>query len=121
MKFLIDRCAGHRIAVWLHDQGHDVLESKDLGTDPGDRALLDLAAKERRVLVTIDTDFGTLIYRDRALHCGMVRLPDVPAQKRIELMAAVLAGHSDDLEEGALITVQRNLIRISKAHHIREK
>jgi len=58
MRFLIDRCAGRLLADWLRTQGHDVVESRELGPDPGDRALLDWAAKEIRILITIDTDFG---------------------------------------------------------------
>lgn len=56
MKFLVDRCAGRRLADWLRGQGHDVLEARSLGPDPGDRELLEIAAKQERVLVTIDTD-----------------------------------------------------------------
>jgi predicted nuclease of predicted toxin-antitoxin system len=61
LRFLVDRCAGRRLADWLRNQGHDVLEVSALGRDPGDAALLRLAAEKRRVLVTIDTDFGALI------------------------------------------------------------
>jgi predicted nuclease of predicted toxin-antitoxin system len=57
MRFLIDHCAGRLLADWLRKQGHDVVESRELGPDPGDRALLYWAAKETRILVTIDTDF----------------------------------------------------------------
>jgi predicted nuclease of predicted toxin-antitoxin system len=32
MKFLIDRCAGRLIADWLRQQGHDVVESRELGS-----------------------------------------------------------------------------------------
>jgi predicted nuclease of predicted toxin-antitoxin system len=46
MRFLIDRCAGRLLADWLRNEGHDVVESRELGPDPGDRALLDWAAKE---------------------------------------------------------------------------
>jgi predicted nuclease of predicted toxin-antitoxin system len=31
MRFLVDRCAGHRLAEWLRSQGHDVLEARELG------------------------------------------------------------------------------------------
>ena len=31
MRFLIDRCAGRLIADWLRKQGHDVVESRELG------------------------------------------------------------------------------------------
>ena len=83
MRFLVDWCAGHRLAEWLRSQGHDVLESPDLGPDPGDRALLERAASEGRILVTIDTDFGELVYVEEVSHAGLVRLPDVPAEQRI--------------------------------------
>src|SRR5207249_12154215 len=33
VKFLIDRCAGHRLAEWLRAQGHDVVESRERGPD----------------------------------------------------------------------------------------
>ena len=58
MKFLIDRCAGKVIADWLRAQGHDVVESRERGPDPGDRILLEWAKNESRIVVTIDTDFG---------------------------------------------------------------
>jgi predicted nuclease of predicted toxin-antitoxin system len=41
MKFLLDRCAGRRLADWLRTQGHDVVESRERGPDPGDLTLLD--------------------------------------------------------------------------------
>ena len=46
MKFLIDRCAGRRLAEWLRQVGHEVVESRERGTDPGDRALLEWAATD---------------------------------------------------------------------------
>jgi len=57
MKFLIDRCAGRRLADWLSSDGHDSVYSAALGPDPGDLALLQRAVSEKRILVTIDTDF----------------------------------------------------------------
>jgi len=78
-------------------------------------ALLQLAEQENRVLVTIDTDFGTLVFGASATHRGLVRLPDVPAVQRIEMMRDVLARHTADLQAGAVITVQREKIRISRS------
>jgi predicted nuclease of predicted toxin-antitoxin system len=114
VKFLVDRCAGRRLAEWLRAQGHDVLEAASLGADPGDRALLQLAAQEQRVLVTIDTDFGALVFGASAPHCGLIRLPDVPAVRRIEMLRDVLARHLADVQTGAVVTVQRDKIRISR-------
>jgi len=47
MRFLIDRCAGTFIAEWLRTQGHDVVESRERGPDPGDRVLLEWLRKNQ--------------------------------------------------------------------------
>jgi len=70
MRFLIDRCAGTFIAEWLRTRGHDVVESRERGPDPGDRILLEWAAQESRILITIDTDFGQLVFFSPSLWEG---------------------------------------------------
>ncbi len=114
MKFLIDRCAGHRLSEWLRAQGHDVVESRERGPDPGDRVLLEWARAEDRILVTIDKDFGAFIFLDKATHCGMIRLPDVPANRRIELMGKVLENHGAELLKRAIVTVRGGRVRVSR-------
>ena len=113
MRFLVDRCAGRRLAEWLRNQGHDILEARTLGPDPGDRALLEVAESDTRVLVTIDTDFGKLIYLHDVAHAGVVRLPDVPAEHRIALMSEVIDRHRGPLEERAVVTIRGGRIRVS--------
>lgn len=113
MKFLIDRCAGKVIADWLRAQGHDVVESRERGPDPGDRILLEWAKNESRIVVTIDTDFGQLIFLEKMPHCGLVRLPDLAANQRVRIMADLLSRFSRELQEQAVITVSGGRIRIS--------
>ena len=113
MKFLVDRCAGRRLADWLRAEGHDVVETRERGRDPGDPVVLRWAAVEGRILVTIDTDFGALVFQHGKAHCGVVRLPDVPATQRIGIMTELLTRHSADLERGAIVTVRGGRIRVS--------
>ena len=113
MKFLIDRCAGQRLATWLQAQGHDVRVSWEQEPDPGDAALLRMAAEEARILVTIDSDFGTLVYLSRAAHAGVVRLPDVAATQRIRLMEDLIGRHGPELPQ-SIVTVRRGRIRLSR-------
>ncbi|MBI3098369.1 MAG: DUF5615 family PIN-like protein [Planctomycetes bacterium] len=115
MRFLIDRCAGHLLAEWLRARGHDVAESRDRGPDPGDRAVLGWAHAEGRVLITLDKDFGALIFGQSAPHSGLIRLPDVPAAVRITMMERVLDRHEADLMSSAVITVRGWRIRISRS------
>ena len=114
MKFLIDRCAGRRLADWLRAQGHDVVESRERGSDPGDRILLEWAANEGRILITMDKDFGEFVFVEKAHHCGLIRFPDVPADKRILLMEKVITHHSRELSEQSIITVRGGRIRFSR-------
>ena len=91
-----------------------MVESRERGRDPGDRVLLEWAATEGRILVTMDKDFGEFVVRERAAHCGLVRLPDVPAETRVWLMARLLREHETDLTERAIVTVRGDRIRISR-------
>ena len=115
MKFLIDRCAGRRLAQFLRSENHDVEESRDRGPDPGDRIILQWAAAEERILVTMDKDYGEFVFVEKAKHCGLVRLPHVPSETRIQLMQTILTHHARELSEAAIITVRGGRIRISRS------
>ena len=115
MRFLVDRCAGRRLAEWLGNKGHDVVEAHTLGPDPGDRALLELAESENRVLVTMDKDFGELIYLRRVPHAGLIRLPDVRATRRVEIVEELIDQYSEALEHRAIVTVQGGRVRVSRS------
>ena len=84
-----------------------------LGRDPGDRELLEFATSQDRVLITLDADFGELIYLHDVPHAGLVRLPDVPAELRVGLLAEVVRRHRPALEDRAVITVRGGRVRIS--------
>ncbi len=60
----------------------------------GDRELLERAAAEGKIPVTIDTDFGELV-----------------AERRIALMAEVIERHRHALEMQAVITIRSGRIR----------
>jgi predicted nuclease of predicted toxin-antitoxin system len=94
-------------------QGHDVVHVGDLGKDPGDVILLAEAVRLNRIFITIDTDFGTLVFRDGAAHRGIIRLPGGLANQRILIMQQLLLKHSAEMEAGAIITVKGNRIRIN--------
>ena len=115
MRFLVDRCAGRRLAEWLSNNGHDVVEAQILSPDPGDGALLELAESENRVLVTTDKDFGELIYLRRVSHAGLIRLPDVRVARRIEMIEELIDQYSEALEDRAIVTIQGGRVRVSRS------
>jgi len=90
------------------------LDASAWQTDPGDADILARAVAEDRVLVTIDKDFGLLVFAEDRPHRGIVRLPDCPAKERLRILTDLLERHRDDLEARALITVRGGRVRISR-------
>jgi predicted nuclease of predicted toxin-antitoxin system len=115
VRFLIDVCVGRRLADWLRRSGHDVVESRERGRDPGDRELLRWAAAEDRILLTMDKDVGECIFRESVQHHGLIRLRDVPAERRILLVERLLVDHARELSERAVVTIRGGRIRISRS------
>ncbi len=62
----------------------------------------------------MDKDFGQLIFVDKAVHAGLIRLPDLPADKRLEVLRKVLTHHGEALTSQAVITVRGGRIRVSR-------
>ena len=62
MKFLIDNALSPVVADELARLDHDVVHVRDLGLQAAsDDAIFDLAAQQARVVISADTDFGTLL------------------------------------------------------------
>ncbi len=78
-----------------------------------DDAVLQLASRERRTLLTADKDFGELVFRLRRVATGviLVRLASLPSQARAETVARVMADHGEQLS-GAFSVVSPGAVRI---------
>jgi len=114
VRFLLDRNVGRRVAEALRQDGHDVLDLGATTDDPGDLAILRWAVAERRVLVTLDKDFGTLIFAQAEAHTGVLRLADLRSEDRLRLLLHVIAELGDALAAGAFVTADANRIRIAR-------
>ena len=115
MNFLVDACVGRDVTRWLRENGHDAVDAADLGADPGDAGLLAWAFERDRIMVTMDKDFGRLVYFDKKAHAGLVRLPDAPYAVIVNLIDRIIHDHTDDLVHGSIITAGLGRIRVSRA------
>jgi len=112
VRILLDACVWGGARAGLASEGHDVKWIGDLSEDPGDEEVITQACTERRVLVTLDKDFGEMAVVHGVPHCGIIRLVDVAASRQAEICRLVLKRYEADLHRGALITVSRGRTRI---------
>jgi predicted nuclease of predicted toxin-antitoxin system len=80
-----------------------------------DEDVLEIARKEKRILVVADRDFGELIFQQGLAHAGIIffRLPGAKLQTKIDQLNTVLAQHSDDLKLGEFLVVTPGQIRVA--------
>ena len=80
-----------------------------------DEDVLEIARKERRILIVADRDFGELIFQQGLTHAGIIffRLPEAKLQTKIDQLNTVLAEHSDDLKHGEFLVVTPGQIRVA--------
>lgn len=63
MRFLADENFPRSSVVRLRDAGHDVAYVAEDSPSSGDPDVLDRAIREGRILLTLDRDYGELVYR----------------------------------------------------------
>ncbi|MGH9451904.1 MAG: DUF5615 family PIN-like protein [Terriglobia bacterium] len=112
MKVLLDTCLSRTAKEALVASGHKVVWGGDWSEDPGDEAILALASKEDRVVVTLDKDFGELAIRRKLPHCGILRLVGFKTNEQGAVSQRVLVDHGDDLLKGAIVTAEPGRVRI---------
>ena len=115
MRFIVDECVGPAVARWLQGQGHDVYSVYDQARGADDEAVIVIAGRERRILITSDKDFGDKVYRDGALHSGVVflRLDDQSTRGKIAAIERVLAIYPDRVG-GSFAVVTEKQVRFGK-------
>lgn len=112
MRLLLDSCVWGETVGPLRLFGHDVFWAGTLDPDPGDEVILQRAKQENRILVTLDKDFGELIFMRGQAHAGMIRLVEVPSLEQANLIHLLIGQHGSALEKGAILTFKNRQVRI---------
>lgn len=116
MRFLVDQNLSPRLVEKLNSLGHDAVHASALGLQAAtDEAVLDRARSDGRVVVSADSDFGTILAATRA------RTPSVlyvrgTSGRRVESILARISAALPQVEaallDGSLVVVEPSILRI---------
>ena len=100
LKFLIDLGVGKKVERWLSNQGYDATSVRDIDLRLPDKEILKIAVSEKRMVVTMDKDFGELIYNSGLFHGEvlLLRLEDAKSDEKVKIVENILVRYADKLQ-----------------------
>jgi predicted nuclease of predicted toxin-antitoxin system len=117
MRFLVDQDVWKATADLLRAWGHDVITASEIGlAGASDEKLLTAARNEGRLLITRDSDYGTLVYLGGRPSNGVILLriePQTQNEVHMELQRLLDVHREAELRK-AFCTVEPGRHRIRR-------
>jgi predicted nuclease of predicted toxin-antitoxin system len=101
LKFLVDVGVGKNVEQYLLEKKYDTKAVRSLDPRMPDKEIIRLAALERRIVITMDKDFGELVYHSGLGHCGilLLRLEDATGSEKQQVIAKILEKHAGNMKD----------------------
>ncbi len=115
LLFLADESCDFGVVLALRAAGFRVTAVSEVAPGANDNIVIDLANRERSILVTEDKDFGQLVYASGHESAGilLVRYPFSLRKKLFKDIVQIVSQRGDELA-GAFTVLQPGRVRIGR-------
>lgn len=115
MKIVADENIDLPIVEHLRKNDHSIWSVYEMNRGITDKEVLDIANNEKAILLTIDKDFGELVFRQKMISTGviLIRMEGLPNKQKAEIVTAAINNHQEELY-GSFTVITSESIRIRK-------
>jgi len=118
VRFLIDNALSPIVAERLRQDGHDAVHVRDLQLSAAaDEEIFSRAQRDDRIVVSADTDFGTLIALRQERKPSIILFRghrDRHPERQSALLLANLAQLEPDLSYGCVAVIEEARVRVRR-------
>ena len=114
-RFLVDMGVCKKVEEWLSNEKYDMKAVRDINPKMKDREVLELALIEKRMVITMDKDFGELVFNSGLNHYGvlLLRLEDAKSDEKVDTIKKIFKNYEDKLQKNFCV-YQQGKLRIKK-------
>ncbi len=115
IKFIVDMGVSKKVEDWLSTNDYDIKAIRDIDPRMKDRDILKLAVTEKRMVISMDKDFGELVFNSGLDHSGvlLLRLEDAKSDEKVKTIQEILLKYEDKLRNNFCV-YQQGRLRIRK-------
>ncbi|MBN2105768.1 DUF5615 family PIN-like protein [bacterium] len=111
MKLLLDENVPRSVFDFLKENHFDILWIRESNRGISDEAVIQLAVKDSRIIITYDKDFGELVFRHFIKVKGVVLIRILDENVAKEKLLELLRSHKTTLADYFMVLTEKHIRR----------